>query len=181
MPTLPGDQQQSRHFLPAHTRPQHYRSQSYQTPRAPRISPLSAAELANTTQTYSTPPSPTNSPPSQLHNNHSQAGRARPMYMPAVLRPCDEFPSTRVARRKTASSTSSSDSESTLRRANSALMSLPGLALIGQRLGADGTTKTLGGEWNVDSFPRVSGQPTRTHWKVKKHTQNFSLTLLSPC
>ncbi|OAQ70482.1 zinc finger domain-containing protein [Pochonia chlamydosporia 170] len=157
MPTLPGDQPQSRHFLPNQQlqRPHHTRSHSYQVPRGPQISPLDTSGMPQN-QVYSTPPSP--------KGRHG----GRPMYMPAVLRPCDEFPSRKVTRCKTAGSTSSSDSDSTLRRANTAIMGIPGLSLFGQRLSRRSTGesgKTLDGEWKLDSFPEVSGLPTRLHWK----------------
>lgn len=163
MPTLPGDQQQSRHFLPP-SRPLHTRSQSYQVSSGPQISPLNTAHadmMAN--QTCSTPPSPTGS------GSGFRNGGGRPMYMPAVLRRCDEFPSRKVTRCKTASSTSSTDSDSTLRLGNSAILNLPGLSAIGNRLSRRSTgesSKTLEGEWNADAYPQVTGQPSRTHWKV---------------
>lgn len=93
------------------------------------------------------------------------------MYMPAVLRPCHEFTSRKVTRCKTAGSTSSTDSDSTLRRSNTAIMSIPGLSLLGQRLSrrsTDEPSKTLDGEWKLDAFPEVTGLPTRMHWKVSR-------------
>lgn len=165
MPTLPGDQPQSRHFLPNQQRPHHTRSQSYQVPKGPQISPLDTSGMPQN-QVYSTPPSPNGQ-----HFNHG----GRPMYMPAVLRRCDEFPSRKVTRCKTASSTSSTDSDSTLRRANTAIMSIPGLSLFGQKLSRRSTGesgKTLDGEWKLDSFPEVTGLPTRTHWKVSISTES---------
>ncbi|KHN95147.1 Zinc finger, FYVE-type [Metarhizium album ARSEF 1941] len=161
MPTLPGDQQQSRHFLPnQHHRPPHARSQSYQVPRGPQISPLDTFAMPQH-ETLSTPPSP------KGRGQHFRHG-GQPMYMPAVLRPCHEFTSREVTRCKTAGSTSSTDSDSTLRRVNSALMSIPGLSLLGHRLSrrsADEVGRTLDGEWKLDAFPEVRGLPTRVHWK----------------
>ncbi|KAG8428261.1 Zn finger protein [Metarhizium acridum] len=78
-------------------------------------------------QACSTPPSP-----KRGRQHFRQVGQ--PMYMPAVLRPCHEFTSRKVTRCKTAGSTSSTDSDSTLRRANTAIMSIPGLSLFGRRL-----------------------------------------------
>ncbi|KAK2595776.1 Zn finger protein [Conoideocrella luteorostrata] len=160
MPTLPADQQQSRHFLANNTRmrPQHTRSRSYQVPQGLQISPLDTSTMPQN-QIYSTPPSPT--------SQHRQQG-GRPMYMPAVLRRCDEFPAPKVTRCRTAGSTSSTDSDSTLRRANTAIMSIPGLVMFGQRLSRRSTgegNKTLDGEWKLDAFPQVTGVPTRKHWK----------------
>ncbi|UNI14431.1 Zn finger protein [Purpureocillium takamizusanense] len=170
MPTLPGDQQQSRHFLPPQ-RPMHQRSQSYHV-SGPQISPISSTEVSPN-QTYSTPPSP--------RGQHARPGR--PMYMPAVLRPCDEFPSKRIARTKTGGSTSDSDSDSTLRRANSNLMSLAGLSGLGNKLSRRSTgesTQPLDGDWNIDSFPEVTAPPTRKHWKVKTLTAAVSVSCHSP-
>ncbi|EFY90737.1 Zn finger protein [Metarhizium acridum] len=164
MPTLPGDQPQSRHFLPnQHHRPHHARSHSYQVPQGLQISPLDTSAMPQH-QACSTPPSP------KRGRQHFRQG-GQPMYMPAVLRPCHEFTSRKVTRCKTAGSTSSTDSDSTLRRANTAIMSIPGLSLFGRRLsrqstGETGETgKTLDGEWKLDAFPEVTGQPTRMHWK----------------
>lgn len=157
MPTLPGDQQQSRHFLPP-SRPLHNRSQSYHVSSGPQISPISISD-ADSNHANSTPPSP--------KGRHSRLGR--PMYMPAVLRPCDEFPSKKITRCKTTGSSSDSDSDSTLRRANSNIMTLASLGGLGHRLSRRSTgesTKTLGGDWNLDSFPEVTALPTRKHWKV---------------
>ena len=173
MPTLPGEQQQSAHFL-AHKRPHHTRSYSYQVPPGLQVSPLDTSGMTASPQIYSTPPSPKGS--------HHPRPAGRPMYMPAVLRPCDEFPSHRVTRTETASSTSSNDSDSTLRRANTTLMSLPGLAMFGQRLARRSpgeNNKTLDGQWNLNSFPEVTDLPTRMHWKVSFFS--FSFPRLSVC
>ncbi|POR34869.1 Molybdenum cofactor biosynthesis protein 1 [Tolypocladium paradoxum] len=156
MPTLPSDQQQSRHFLPP-SRPLHGRSQSYHASSGPRTSPISISDAASSLAN-STPPSP--------KGDHARPGR--PMYMPAVLRPCDEFPSKKIARCKTGGSSSDSDSDSTLRRANSNIMALASLGGLGHRLSRRSTgesAKTLDGDWNIDSFPEVTALPTRKHWK----------------
>ncbi|PNY28051.1 Molybdenum cofactor biosynthesis protein 1, partial [Tolypocladium capitatum] len=155
MPTLPGNQHRSRHFLPP-SRPLHNRSQSYHV-SGPQISPISISD-AGSNHANSTPPSP--------RGHRERLGR--PMYMPAVLRPCDEFPSKKVARCKTTGSSSDSDSDSTLRRANSNIMALASLGGLGHRLGrrsTDDSAKTLDGDWNLDSFPEVTALPTRKHWK----------------
>ncbi|OAA43145.1 Zinc finger, FYVE-type [Metarhizium rileyi] len=161
MPTLPGDQPRSRYFLPnQHRRPHHARSQSYQVPQGLQISPLDTSAMPQN-HVYSTPPSPSGSAQRFRHGG-------RPMYMPAVLRPCHEFSSRKVTKCKTADSTSSTDSDSTLRRANYVLMSILGLSLFGQRLSTrltGETNKTLDGEWKLDAFPEVTGLPTRMHWK----------------
>lgn len=186
MPTPPADQQQSRHFLPnmhththayayahahahAQTRPHHTRSQSYQVPPGLQISPLDTSGMPHN-HVYSTPPSP--------KAQHKQYG-GRPMYMPAVLRRCDEFPARKVTRCRTAGSTSSTDSDSTLTRANHALMSIPGLSVLGQRLARRSIgecNRTLDGEWKLDAFPQVNGVPTRKHWKVSSNIWTMPIT-----
>ncbi|GAO13873.1 hypothetical protein UVI_02004100 [Ustilaginoidea virens] len=90
--------------------------------------------------------------------------------MPAVLRRCDEFPAPKPTRCRTAGSTSSTDSESPLRRSNMAILNnIPGLAMLGQRLSrrspAEADKTLLEGEWKLDAFPQVTGMPTRLHWK----------------
>ncbi|KAG6003405.1 hypothetical protein E4U43_000925 [Claviceps pusilla] len=202
MPTFPADQQRSRHFLPSnmshmnntsntsnmsninnmhsmrsmhtngsspgHTfsnhyyRPHHARSRSHQVSSGLQISPLDTSAM---------PPSPLGStPPSPIAHHNPYAGR--PMYMPAVLRRCDEFPPTKVTRCRTAGSTSSSDSDSTLKRANTVLMSIPGLSMLGHHFARRSTCEnnnnnsmTLDGDWKLDNFPQVAGMPTRKHWK----------------
>ncbi|KAG6040873.1 hypothetical protein E4U41_006785 [Claviceps citrina] len=180
MPTLPADQQQSRHMLlnnmythasvleHAHNthnthQPYHTRSHSYQVPVGPQISPLD-------TSASGTPQTPAYSPPPSPLSRHFLQNGGRPMYMPAVLRRCDEFPSHKVTRCRTAGSTSSSESDSTLKRANTVLMSIPGLSMLGQHLArrsaSEGNrTLCLDGDWELDSFPPVTGMPTRNHWK----------------
>ncbi|KAG5930413.1 hypothetical protein E4U42_001660 [Claviceps africana] len=175
MPTLSADQYQSRLFLPTkipangsapghaydhfHHRPHHARSQSHQVSPGPQISPLDNSGIPQS-PLFSTPPSP--------NAQYKLYGGGRPMYMPAVLRRNDEFPSTVVTRCRTGGSTSSSDSDSTLKRANTVLMSIPGLSVLGQhfaRRPACESNRTLEGDWKLDSFPEVAGLPTRKHWK----------------
>ncbi|PHH83029.1 hypothetical protein CDD82_3831 [Ophiocordyceps australis] len=157
MPTLPGDSQTSRHFL-AQSRPPHSRAQSYNVPAGPQISPLSTSNTSASSQTASTPPSP--------KTYYMRQGR--PMYIPAVLRPCDEFPSWKMARCKTAGSSSDSDSDAGLRRVNSNLKTMVSLGVLSQRLGrrhAPDNMPVLHGDWDLDSFPPPTSLPTRRHWK----------------
>ncbi|OAA53685.1 Zinc finger, FYVE-type [Cordyceps fumosorosea ARSEF 2679] len=167
MPTLPGEQQQSRHFLP-HRPAQHGRSQSYNLARAgPRFHINTDVANANTGHYASTPPSPrgTSGSRSNIHSNNTAA---RPLYMPAVLRPNYEFPPQQPLSRSPGSS-SDSGSDSTLRRTNTAnLLSLTGLGAIGHRLSRRSTTessKSLEGDWDLAMYPDVTSPPTRKHWK----------------
>lgn len=169
MPTLPGDQQQSRHFLP--NRPVHHaRSQSYNLANSgpPRFN--INTDLANNAANghyASTPPSPRGHSGSRS-NIHSNSN-ARPLYMPAVLRPNYEFPPQQPLSRSPGGS-SDSGSDTTLRRTNTAnLLSLTGLGAIGHRLSRRSTmesSKSLEGEWDLATYPDVTSSPTRKHWKV---------------
>lgn len=173
MPTLPGEQHQSRHFLP--NRPVHHaRSQSYNiaaaaaaAPRFPTINTdLPPGHYA------STPPSPRGGASrgaSHIHSNNA----ARPLYMPAVLRPNYEFPPQQPLSRSPGSS-SDSGSDSTLRRVNTGgnnLLSLTGLGAIGHRLSRRSTmesgagSRKMEGDWDLAVYPDVTSPPTRKHWK----------------
>lgn len=174
MPTLPGEQQQSRHFLTAERRPSHTRSQSYHLSTGRRLAPISTAD-ARAGHYASTPPSATGASRARARASTAQnnmANDARPMYMPAVLRPNYEFPPQQPLSRSPGAS-SDSGSDSTLRRSNTGgpggLLNLPGLNAIGTRLTRRSTaesSRSLDGEWDLDDFPHVTAAPTRRHWKV---------------
>lgn len=156
MPTLPGDQQ-SRHFFPQQRL--HQRTQSFQIPVGPQISPLSTSQ--------STSPDSVSNPtsPKAYHARH-----VRPVYMPAALRP-NLFPSkTMKPKADDAASASSSDSDLTLRRTNSSIMNLPGMSVFGHRLARTSTggssRSSIDGDFDLDLFPEVTALPTRKHWKV---------------
>ncbi|TQV92403.1 hypothetical protein V2A60_007096 [Cordyceps javanica] len=168
MPTLPSEQQHSRHFLPAAHRPVHHaRSQSYNLAAAagPRFQINTDLANSNAGHYASTPPSPrgTSGSRSNIHTNG-----ARPLYMPAVLRPNYEFPPQQPLSRSPGAS-SDSGSDSTLRRTNTAnLLSLTGLGAIGHRLSRRSTiesSKSLEGDWDLTTYPDVTSPPTRKHWK----------------
>ncbi|GFP52593.1 hypothetical protein ACSS6W_003326 [Trichoderma asperelloides] len=154
MPTAPGAQQHSRHFLPDNSRPHaHNRSQSFQLPPGPQLSPNSANGFHEPPHAVSTPPSP-------------KARHARPLYMPAALRANNEFPSQPLTKSRSGDSSSDSGSDTTLRRSNTGFMSLGGL--VGQQFGrraSESGKSSIDGEWNLDLFPDVTEQPTRKHWK----------------
>ncbi|KAH6998456.1 hypothetical protein BGZ61DRAFT_471089 [Ilyonectria robusta] len=156
MPTLPGDQQ-SRHFFPQQRL--HQRTQSFQIPVGPQISPLSTSQ--------STSPDSVSNPtsPKAYHARH-----VRPVYMPAALRP-NLFPSkTMKPKADDAASASSSDSDLTLRRTNSTIMNLPGMSVFGHRLTRTSTggssRSSIDGDFDLDLFPEVTALPTRKHWKA---------------
>lgn len=167
MPTVPGDQQQSRHFLPR--RPQHSRSQSYQVPLGPQISPINSNE-ANANQSSSTPPSPS-----------PYAGRqARPLYMPAVLRANDEFCPPRMLTKSKTSETSISDSDSDTTLRNSGFLGFTGLGAIGHRLNRRSTgerPKSFAGTLDLEGFQQVTALPTRRHWKVSFATPSAGVSM----
>ncbi|KAM5351579.1 hypothetical protein ACJ41O_004302 [Fusarium nematophilum] len=156
MPTLPGDHQ-SRHFF--QQRPQHQRNQSYQISVGPQISPINTNESTSPDSIASNPTSP----------RAYHARQVRPMYMPAALRP-NLFPS--KTKNKTvddAASASSTESDSTLRRTNSSIMNLPGMAVFSNRLSrvstGESTRSSIDGDFDLEMFPRVTDLPTRKHWK----------------
>jgi hypothetical protein len=167
MPVLPGNQQFSNHFAPEH-RPgmNHRRSQSYQIPPGPQISPLSTSDLSN----------PNNSTPASPKAHHAR--HVRPMYMPAVLRPNSDFqpPRTTIKPPTVASGNNNgggSDTEPnsglSSRRSSNSLITIPGLGGIGHRLTRRSTNdsgKSFNGELDLDLFPQVTDLPTRKHWKV---------------
>ncbi|EGX91703.1 FYVE domain protein, putative [Cordyceps militaris CM01] len=166
MPTLPSEQHHSRHFLPAHRPTHHARSQSYNLAGAgPRFQINTDLTNKNDGHYASTPPSPRGTSGSRS-NIHSKG--ARPLYMPAVLRPNYEFPPAQPLSRSPGAS-SDSGSDSTLRRTNTAnLLSLTGLGAIGYRLSRRSTidsSKSLEGEWDLATYPDVMSAPTRKHWK----------------
>ncbi|KAI5465841.1 hypothetical protein BGZ63DRAFT_420376 [Mariannaea sp. PMI_226] len=157
MPTLPGDQ--TRHFF-ANQRPHqrsHQRTQSFQIPVGPQISPSSTSDSAS--HDSSNPTSP----------KAYHARQVRPMYMPAALRP-NLFPSKSMKpKADDGASASSSDSDITLRRTNSSLINIPNMSIFGHRLSrtstGDSNRSSLDGDFDLDMFPEVTGAPTRDHWK----------------
>ncbi|KAL6895495.1 hypothetical protein HDV57DRAFT_479612 [Trichoderma longibrachiatum] len=159
MPTAPGAQQQSRHFLPNTSRRPHAhsRSQSFQLPPGPQLSPNSLNGFYD--HAVSTPSSP------KAH--HSRSGRHARDYVPAVLRPNDEFPPLPLTKSRSPDSGSDSgSSDTTMRRSNTGFMSLGGI--VGQRLGrraSESGKSSIDGEWNLELFPDVTEPPTRKHWK----------------
>jgi hypothetical protein len=163
MPTLPGDQH-SRHFFPQqqqHQRPTHQRNHSYQISVGPQISPINTQ--------FSSPDSASSNPTSPRSHH---ARQTRPMYMPAALRP-NLFPSkTSKMPVDDGASTSSTESENTLRRTNSSLMNIPGMSVFGNKLArvstGDSSQSSIDGDFDLEMFPEVKSQPTRKHWKVRK-------------
>lgn len=174
MPTLPGEQQHSRHFLSNNNRPVHHtRSQSYNLASSgPRLANINTSDLG-TGHYASTPPSPRGGASrngGHIHSNNLHS--ARPLYMPAVLRPNYEFPPQQPLSRSPGAS-SDSGSDSTLRRTNTANL-LSSITGIGHRLSrrstmesgsSNGTAKSLEGDWDLTSYPSVTSPPTRSHWK----------------
>ncbi|KAL7626992.1 Zn finger protein [Parahypoxylon ruwenzoriense] len=145
MPRL--HEQPQAHFYPyqqppsAHSHSPTYPSQGYQSQQ---ISPLSTSNNASPTS------------PKPYHRQ-----RLRPLYMPAVLRPT-EHPSKRIPERKAEAQDDASQLSS-----NSSLISLTGLGSLGRlsRRTMSDSGKHVEGEWDLDTFPKPTAQPTRRHWK----------------
>lgn len=169
MPTLPGDQH-SRHFFPRQQRPTHQRNHSYQISVGPQISPIN---------TQSSSPDSASSNPTSPRSHHAR--QTRPMYMPAALRP-NLFPSkTSKMPIDDGASTSSTESENTLRRTNSSLINIPGMSVFGNKLArvstGDSAQSSIDGDFDPEMFPEVKSQPTRKHWKVSKANSRMLLDL----
>ncbi|KAJ9154957.1 Vacuolar segregation protein pep7 [Pleurostoma richardsiae] len=144
MPRLPDQQHQHAFYQPPlHTQ------QPYQPPAHyhPQISPMS---------TNSNNVSPTS--PKTYHTR-----QVRPLYMPAVLRPT-EFPS--KAPPKSPGLTDEDAADKALRSTGS-FASLSGLSMLGRlsRKSTGDSGKFVDGDWNLDLFPKVTGLPSRDHWK----------------
>ncbi|KAI1326370.1 FYVE zinc finger protein [Xylariaceae sp. FL0255] len=156
MPRLP-DTQPS-HYFQHHAQQQRPSAQHDQFPTPPlpqnvsgyqsqQISPLSTSNNVS-------PTSP------DAFNRQRLRG---PMYLPAVLRPNDEYTPIRRPKRE-------ADHESNSRPVSSAnsLISLPGLGAFSRLGGRSPDTSgqsSIDSEWNLDLFPKPTAQPTRQHWK----------------
>ncbi|RDA90139.1 hypothetical protein CP533_0762 [Ophiocordyceps camponoti-saundersi (nom. inval.)] len=134
----------------------------FRTSAGPQISPQSISDASSNQTNYSSyPPSPTTATVLTTH-------QGRPLYIPAVLRPCDEFPSRKIHGNNAANSASvsDSDSDSPLRRVNSNIINLAALGhRLTRRTSSTDCAKAFEGEWNLDSYPEVTDLPTRIHWK----------------
>lgn len=167
MPVLPGNQH-SQHFFPQ--RPHHTRAQSYQIPQGThQISPLTPSGSPDST---SNPTSP------KAHH----ARQPRPLYMPAALRP-NLFPSKKSKGKPAEIVTAlGNETDGTLRRTNSSIMSLPGMALFGNKLTrtstGDSGRSSLEGDFDLELFPEVTSLPTRMHWKVSLNSKHLHIV---PC
>jgi hypothetical protein len=167
MPTLPDPQQQGAYYH--HGRPHHQRSHSYQTPS----NNISSTAMSNTSYSAQVSPLSTSNNTSPTSPKSYHARQVRPLYMPAVLRPT-EFPSKLPNLSSSKSSTFMDDEDDmdarTLSRSNGSFMSLTGLSVLSQRLSRRSTgvcSKSTSEDcWDLDLFPKVTGFPTRKHWKV---------------
>lgn len=114
----------------------------------PQISPLSTSNSTSPTS------------PKAYHTR-----QLRPMYMPAVLRPT-EFPSKSSTAKQSPSAETEDDDDKALRSSNS-FISLAGLSALGRlsRRSTGDSGKCMGGDWNLDLFPKVNALPKRDHWK----------------
>lgn len=166
MPTLPSEHLHqppptSRAFIPA--RPPHSRTQSYQLPSGPQLSPLSTSDNSGSSNGSPGHPQVSASTPASPKAHHAR--HLRPMYMPAVLRP-NEFPTKRARCKPSMPESDDAVSDRTVRRGSVGFM---GMTALGQRLSRRSTGdsgKSFDGDWDLDLFPQVKALPTREHWKV---------------
>lgn len=178
-PQQPPQQQQQR-------RPQHMRSFSYQVPpAAQQISPLSTS--GESEHHTSVPASP--------NGRHARGfSQARPMFMPAVLRPNSDFiPQPLTSSSPNGSHDSDCECHGGRRLSNSStLMNMAGIAGMGvmgrlsRRATADNNKCPEGHSRNHDGFPAVTQAPTRAHWKVccpdpTWQSGNMSTAMCLPC
>ena len=133
----------------------HHRSQSYQIPQ----NGANYTGVSSLSSSGSSGHSPTS--PKTYHTR-----QARPLFMPAALRP-NEFPSKPIPTPKTSRSEDNSPVGS-LTRSNTSLLGFAGSAMSRlTRRSTDDSSKTFeDDELDVGLFPDVTAMPTRQHWKV---------------
>ena len=161
MPRLPDQHTTPFYQGPAPALPPAYQPHAY----TPQISPLSTSNSASPTS------------PKAYHTR-----QVRPLYMPAVLRPT-EFPSKPSSAKQSPAAEGEEDDDKVLRSSNS-FISLAGLSALGRlsRRSTGDSGKCMGGDWNLDLFPKVHSLPKRDHWKVRAvHTSPAVLDTITLC
>lgn len=137
-------------------RPQHHRSQSYQIPQR-GVNYTGVSSLSSSNSSGNSPTSP-----KAYHTR-----QARPLFMPAALRP-NEFPSKPIPTPKSSVSEDSTPVGS-LTRSNTSLFGFAGSAvsrLTRRSTGDSGKAfEEDEDELDVDMFPDVTALPTKQHWK----------------
>lgn len=140
-------------------RPQHHRSQSYQIPQR-GVNYTGVSSLSSSNSSGNSPTSP-----KAYHTR-----QARPLFMPAALRP-NEFPSKPIPTPKSSVSEDSTPVGS-LTRSNTSLFGFAGSAvsrLTRRSTGDSGKAfEEDEDELDVDMFPDVTALPTKQHWKVRE-------------
>ena len=154
----------------------HHQSVTPSHPATSRTSPTGTPRGATTPTTHiagSLPAPSTSAPSPSSPKSHHARQQARPLFMPAVLRPT-EFPpkAPRYPGAKPAQDEDDKEDDARmLRRDSSSFLSLTGLAILGQRLSRRGTNdcnnKPATEVLDHDMFPQVNALPTRKHWKVR--------------
>ncbi|KAF3352808.1 FYVE-type zinc finger-containing protein C9B6.03 like [Verticillium longisporum] len=156
------------HALPQRPHFSHTRSQSYQLPNNSNIDSTPITTTSQHTSPLHTPGA--TSPTSPGTRSLAATRQARPLFMPAVLRPT-EF-SSKLPRSPKNEDGPESPADLNLQRVNSSFISLPGLSMIGSRLSRRSTGdsgKAMDCDLDPELFPEVSGEPTRKHWKPDPH------------
>ncbi|KAK5664159.1 hypothetical protein OQA88_374 [Cercophora sp. LCS_1] len=166
MPRMP-DQQQAFYLPQPQTTPQQFQQPPVfaQAP-VPTPFPPSSQYNANAGSNPQISPLSTsgNASPTSPRNYLGLGRQVRPLFVPAVLRPT-EFPSKAPPPR--AKPEDEDDAEERVLRSNSSFIGLGGLGALGRlsRRSTGDSAKCVDGKWNLDSFPKPTGQPTRKHWK----------------
>lgn len=93
--------------------------------------------------------------------------------MPAVLRPT-QYPSS-VHSVKTSATGESDDEDRQIHSSSSftSLFAISGLSKLSRKPTGD-SAHAVDWDWDLANYPKVNGQPTRRHWKVrsdKKHAR----------
>lgn len=187
MPRMP-DQQHAWFHHPHHHQPTqrsgHHRSFSYHMPQPQpqqqqqqqqqqtqqlsqpqRQSPPGFNQPADNISPLSTSNSTSPVSPKNYHGR-----QVRPLYMPAVLRP-NEYHSSGGIQAKVPRSPGADDLDDDERgvRSSGSFTSLQGiLSLSGlSRRSTGDSGKVVDWNWDLSNYPKVNGQPTRRHWKVR--------------
>lgn len=90
--------------------------------------------------------------------------------MPAVLRP-NEYHSSGATQPKVPRSPGADDVEDEERgvRSSGSFTSLSGILSLSKlsRRSTGDSGKVMDWDWDLSNYPKVNGQPTRSHWKVR--------------
>lgn len=177
MPRLP-DQQQAWFHHPHHHQPTgHQRSFSYhmsqqQQPQQQQIQQQAQSQRQSPpgfSNSSDISPLSTSNSTSPVSPKNYHGRQVRPLYMPAVLRP-NEYPSSPALPKGSPAGEEVDDDERVVRSSGSftSLSGILSLSRLSRRSTGD-SGKVVDWDWDLSNYPKVDGQPTRRHWKVRAH------------